>query len=140
MAGAINSPYFWLAAFFAGIFFCAWRIDKAIERLNITLATEPEPRLAPSALAQFKNILIALPLVLGILYLINETSFTAALVVLLTGSLYYWREAYKSRVLPLVAVGLPRREAQVLTLMQWLWLGPLTIALALFAWGRYSAP
>ena len=138
MADLFNSPFAWLGAFFVGIFFCAWRMDKAIERLGIKLSNEPDP--PPKASAQIKNGLIAVALVLGVVYLLNATSFPIALTVLLGGSLYYWREAYKSRVLPLIAAGMPRSEARGFTLMQWLWLGPLTVALALFVWGKYSAP
>ena len=138
MADLVNSPFSWLAAFFFGIFFCAWRMDKAVVRLGIKLSAELAP--APRTIDVIKNVLISAALVLVVLYLLNETSFPIALIVLLAGSLYYWREAYKSRVLPLVAAGMPQSEARVFTLMQWLWLGPLTMALALFAWAKYSAP
>jgi len=138
MLDLLNSPFGWMAAFFVGIFFCAWRMDKAVERLGIKLSTEREP--PPRLIVQIRNALVAIALVLAILYLLKETSFAVALLVLLVGTLYYWREAYKSRVLPLVAAGLSPSEARVFTLMQLLWLGPLAITMALFAWSRYGAP
>jgi hypothetical protein len=138
MVDLIDSPYSWLAAFFVGIFFCAWRMDKAVGRIGIKRSAEPDP--TPRTIAQVRNVLVTAVLVIVGLYLLNETSFPIALIVLFAGSLYYWREAYKSRVLPLVTAGMPQSEVLVFTLMQWLWLGPLTVALALFVRGKYSAP
>ena len=113
-------------------------MDKAVERLGLTFSTDPPP--APKAIDQIKNVLIGTALAVGFLYLISGTSFPIALLASLTGGLFYWREAYKNRVLPLVAAGMPRPEARVFTLMQLLWLGPLTIAVALFALSKYSVP
>ena len=136
MTGLIGSPYAWLAAFFCGAAFCVWRIDRAAARLGIKRSIERPP--APGAIVVMRGVLVTVALMLGSLYLLNGTSFPIALVFLLAGSLYFWRLAYTGRVVPLVAAGMPRPEARLFAFMQWLWLGPLTVALALFVRAKYS--
>ena len=135
----LKSPFFWLTVFFAGILVCAWFFDKAAKQINLPAIEEPEPP-SQSEFAKFKKFMLFAPLVFGVLYLLYYTNFTIALIVLMCGSLYYWREAHRNRVLPLVAAGLSRPQARLLTFIQLLWIGPLTIALLVFVWGKYSAP
>ena len=139
MVGIIYQPFFWLlATAFAGIFFCGWRLDRAATRLGINRSDETEgpPRTAILA----KTALLAFAAIVVSLFLLNKTSFPIALVTLIAGSLYLWNEAYRSRIRPLVAAGMPREEAIALVAIQLLWIAPLALAIALSAWGRYSAP
>jgi hypothetical protein len=138
MAQWFSSPLLWLALFFAGIFLCASRLDKAAKSLGVRPpGKDGTPQ---TTVTLVKNTVVSLAVALVVYVLVFHTVLVVALLAV--GALCFgiWLQAYKYRVRPLVSAGLPRARARAFTAMQLLWVGPASVAMGLFVWGLYRGP
>lgn len=132
------SPLLWLAIFFAGIFFCASQMDKVAKRLHVKA---PESGRSPQKIAVLaKNAATSAIVALAVYFLVFHTVLIVALLAVCALCIGIWFQAYRYRVRPLVAAGLPLARARAFTAMQLLWVGPASVALGLFVWGLYRGP
>ena len=134
----LANPLLWLAVFFADIFLCAAQMDKAAKRLGI----KPPQRggSSPKTISLVKNVAASVVVALVAYYLLFHTTLVVALLAVGAFCLGIWFQAYKYRVRPLVTSGLSLARARVITVMQLLWVGPISIAIALFVWESYRGP
>ena len=135
----VKSPLIGVLLFFLGIFFCGWQLDKAASRLAVDRPTDDDPPKDPATSVLLKRMLLGLALALTVFFILYQTKFLVASVLVVVGCLYFWHEAYKSRVRPLVQAGLPKAKAWYLTAIQAFWIIPLAIAVTFHLRGKYGA-
>jgi len=134
----LASPLLWLVVFCAGLFLCASRLDQVTKRLSVK---PPQKDGSPAKTTTLlKNSVFSGVVALVTYYLVFHTARIVALFVVCALCAGSWLQAYRYRVRPLVAAGLPQAKARVFTAMQLLWVGPAAVALALFVRGLYRAP